>query len=129
MTNLSVGLAAALRAEIQQHQDAIAVHETAVEVLSALLDSNNGPAPKPKAKAPKFADPDPKPQRRRRTNGRTREDDVLDQLERGSLTVREIADNLGLRDGTSLYRVVKKLVAEGKISKSGTTLVRVTSPS
>jgi hypothetical protein len=38
------------------------------------------------------------------------------------IRVKEVADQLGLSDATSLYRVVRKLEAEGKITKTGPRL-------
>jgi predicted DNA-binding transcriptional regulator AlpA len=38
------------------------------------------------------------------------------------IRVKEVADKLGLSDATSLYRVVRKLESEGKITKTGPRL-------
>jgi hypothetical protein len=59
---------------------------------------------------------------RSRPAGETREDQVLGAVRaQPGVTVAEVAKGLGV-DATSLYRVVRKLTREGKLTKRGLQL-------
>ena len=74
---------------------------------------------------PKNAEPKPKPNKRQAARSLKREtrDEamlrvVLKHGQKG-VTIREIANELGLKDATGLYRVAKRLVSQGHLLKTG----------
>ena len=110
---ISDRLMQAVQAEIDDLEEQKSEIDKQIAQLIALYQKPKNAAPKPKLNKKQIA----------RAKSRETRDEAMLRIVRQhgekGVTIREIANELGLKDATGLYRVAKRLVSQGHLLKTG----------